>query len=60
MIIKNYVEFQSAGVDVCQPMVATCGSGVTAAHIALAGYTLGANNIPVYDVSHTLLYSTIM
>ena len=43
------VEFVAAGVDLSQPVVATCGSGVTAAHIALAAHTLGAD-IPVYDV----------
>ena len=42
-------EFQAAGVDLSQPMVATCGSGVTATHIALAAHILGTD-IPVYDV----------
>ena len=47
------VEFVAAGVDLSQPVVATCGSGVTAAHIALAAHTLGAD-IPVYDVRYSV------
>jgi thiosulfate/3-mercaptopyruvate sulfurtransferase len=45
-------EFQGAGVDMSQAVVATCGSGVTAAHIALAGHTLNTH-IPLYDGSWT-------
>ena len=44
-------EFKSAGVDMGQPLVATCGSGVTAAHIALAAHILNSH-IPVSISSH--------
>ena len=54
------VEFVAAGVDLSQPVVATCGSGVTAAHIALAAHTLGAD-IPVYDVRYSVrIYNYIL
>ena len=43
-----------AGVDVSRSMVASCGSGVTAAHIALAAHTLGTQ-ITVYDVRTTTI-----
>ena len=38
----SLAEFESAGVDVSRSMVASCGSGVTAAHIAIAAHTLGS------------------
>ena len=43
------LEFQRSGVDLTQPVVATCGSGVTAAIIALAAHSLNTT-IPLYDV----------
>lgn len=43
-------EFERAGVDLHKPMVATCGSGITAAVVAFAAYMLG-KEVPVYDVS---------
>ncbi|CAI8028765.1 3-mercaptopyruvate sulfurtransferase [Geodia barretti] len=43
-------EFQRSGVDLTQPVVATCGSGVTAAIIALAAHSLNTT-IPLYDGS---------
>ncbi|MFW6027353.1 MAG: rhodanese-like domain-containing protein, partial [bacterium] len=43
--------FQSAGVDIDAPVIASCGSGVSACIIALALYTLGRKDIPVYDGS---------
>lgn len=42
--------FESAGIDLDQPMVATCGSGVTAAVIAFAAHLLG-HEVPIYDGS---------
>ena len=42
--------FEDAGVDLDRPMVATCGSGVTAAVIAFAAHLLG-RDIPIYDGS---------
>ncbi len=43
--------FDAAGVDVNSPIIASCGSGVTACIIALALYELGYPNTPVYDGS---------
>ena len=51
--LSYIIEFVAAGVDLSQPVVDTCGSGVTAAHIALAAHTLGAD-IPVYDVRYSV------
>ena len=48
--ISFCVEFKRSGVDLSQSLVSTCGSGVTAAIIALAGHTLHTS-IPLYDVS---------
>ena len=44
-------EFTKAGVDLNKPIIATCGSGVTACWISFAASLLG-KEIPVYDVSH--------
>lgn len=43
--------FASAGVDLAQPMVTTCGSGVTAAVLAFGAHLLGKNDVRVYDGS---------
>lgn len=43
--------FEAAGVDVSAPIVATCGSGVSAAVLALALARLGRDDVPVYDGS---------
>jgi thiosulfate/3-mercaptopyruvate sulfurtransferase len=43
--------FNAAGVDPRKPMVASCGSGVTAAVLAFAAYLLGNNDAAVYDGS---------
>jgi Rhodanese-related sulfurtransferase len=41
--------FTRAGVDLNQPIVASCGSGVTAAVLVLALATLGVNDVTLYD-----------
>jgi thiosulfate/3-mercaptopyruvate sulfurtransferase len=41
----------AAGVDLAQPVVTTCGSGVTASVLALALYLLGRRDVAVYDGS---------
>lgn len=41
--------FDRAGVDLNRPIVASCGSGVTAAVVVLALATLGANDVTLYD-----------
>jgi len=45
--------FTDAGVDVDKPVVTTCGSGVSAAVVALGLYRLGRRDVPVYDGSWT-------
>ena len=43
--------FTAAGVDVDQPIAATCGSGVTATTIAFGAHLLGNDKVAVYDGS---------
>jgi thiosulfate/3-mercaptopyruvate sulfurtransferase len=43
--------FGEAGVDIARPVIATCGSGVSAAIIALSLATLGNRHTAVYDGS---------
>ncbi|MBM4201093.1 MAG: sulfurtransferase, partial [Gammaproteobacteria bacterium] len=45
--------FRSAGLDVEAPLVTTCGTGVTAAILALGLFRLGRDDVPVYDGSWT-------
>jgi len=45
--------FQGAGLDLARPVVATCGSGVSAAVLALAMYRVGRRDAAVYDGSWT-------
>jgi thiosulfate/3-mercaptopyruvate sulfurtransferase len=43
--------FEGAGIDPHAPIVTTCGSGVSAAILALALARLGRLDVPVYDGS---------
>jgi thiosulfate/3-mercaptopyruvate sulfurtransferase len=43
--------FTAAGVDPAKPIVATCGSGITAASVVLAATRLGAKDPALYDGS---------
>jgi thiosulfate/3-mercaptopyruvate sulfurtransferase len=43
--------FEAAGVDLAAPIVTSCGSGVTAALLALALARLGREDVAVYDGS---------
>ncbi|CAN7224106.1 3-mercaptopyruvate sulfurtransferase [Phenylobacterium sp. LjRoot225] len=43
--------FAAGGVDLAQPIVTTCGSGVTAALLALGLARLGREDVAVYDGS---------
>jgi thiosulfate/3-mercaptopyruvate sulfurtransferase len=45
--------FQTAGIELAAPIVTTCGSGVTAALLALALARLGREDVAVYDGSWT-------
>ena len=55
-VILLCTEFSHAGVDLNKPIIATCGSGVTACWIAFAASLLG-KDIPVYDVSLIITFS---
>jgi len=43
--------FAAAGVDLSKPVIASCGSGVTACTVALALHLLGHKDVSVYDGS---------
>jgi thiosulfate/3-mercaptopyruvate sulfurtransferase len=43
--------FKAAGIDLDKPVVTTCGSGVSAAILAIALARLGRWDVPVYDGS---------
>lgn len=43
--------FEAAGVDLDKPLVATCGSGMTASVIAFGAHLLGKEDVAVYDGS---------
>ncbi|MFV0474186.1 MAG: 3-mercaptopyruvate sulfurtransferase [Pikeienuella sp.] len=43
--------FEAAGVDLSRPVITTCGSGVTAAILALALERLGHRKVALYDGS---------
>jgi thiosulfate/3-mercaptopyruvate sulfurtransferase len=45
--------FAAAGLDLAKPVVTTCGSGVSAAVLALGLHVLGRRDAPVYDGSWT-------
>lgn len=41
--------FDRQGVDLHRPVIASCGSGVTACVVILALTTLGVNDVTLYD-----------
>ncbi|MEE9375932.1 MAG: rhodanese-like domain-containing protein, partial [Rhizobiaceae bacterium] len=45
--------FKSAGIDLNDPIVTSCGSGVTAAILILALETIGHEEVMLYDGSWT-------
>jgi thiosulfate/3-mercaptopyruvate sulfurtransferase len=46
-------KFRAAGVDPAKPIVASCGSGVSACALALGLHLIGARQVAVYDGSWT-------
>ena len=45
--------FADRGIDLTRPLITTCGSGITAATLALAAELAGARTVAVYDGSWT-------
>ncbi len=45
--------FESAGLDLTKPVIASCGSGVTACGLAFALHLIGHDEVAVYDGSWT-------
>ena len=45
--------FETAGIDLARPVVTTCGSGITAAALALGLHLAGHRTVAVYDGSWT-------
>jgi thiosulfate/3-mercaptopyruvate sulfurtransferase len=43
--------FEDAGVDLTRPVVATCGSGMTACAVAFALHLIGKDDVALYDGS---------
>ena len=54
MCVVSVSVFDSAGIDLAHPVVATCFLGSTACGLAAAAHILGNENVPVYYVSRTL------
>lgn len=48
--------FTKSGTDLNKPLVATCGSGVTACCLAFAAFLCGKEDVPVYDGSWNEFY----
>jgi thiosulfate/3-mercaptopyruvate sulfurtransferase len=48
-----HAAFDAAGIDLTKPLVATCGSGMTASATAFAAHLLGKDDVAVYDGSWT-------
>lgn len=49
--------FEEAGVDLKRPLCVSCGSGVTACHVALAAHLCGHLGVSVYDGSWSDWYT---
>lgn len=45
--------FEGAGLDLSQPVVASCGSGVTAAALAFGLHLIGKSDVAIYDGAWT-------
>lgn len=44
-------KFDAAGIDLNNPVICTCGSGITACIVGVAAHILGAREVSVYDGS---------
>ena len=56
VLLPNHLlteRLERAGVDLSKPVVTTCGSGVTAAVLALALHEVGHKDVAIYDGSWT-------
>ena len=51
LVTREAVGSDAAGIDLAQPVVTTCGSGVTAAILSLALERLGHTDHALYDGS---------
>ena len=54
VLLPNHLlteRFERAGIDLAKPVVTTCGSGVTAAVLALALHEIGHKDVALYDGS---------
>ncbi|GAA6087757.1 3-mercaptopyruvate sulfurtransferase-like [Tachysurus ichikawai] len=49
--------FQQAGVGLQRPLYVTCGSAVTACHVALAAHVCGQPNVSIYDGDWSEFYT---
>lgn len=43
--------FEKSGIDLSKPLVATCGSGLTAANLVFGAHLLGKKDVALYDGS---------
>ncbi len=50
-ISELQIEFEKAGVNLANPIICTCGSGITACIIGVAALLCGAKRVSVYDGS---------
>lgn len=50
---KLKAQIETLGIDLEKPIITSCGSGITAAGLALALEILGANDVSLYDGSWT-------
>ncbi|WP_342636074.1 hypothetical protein [Rhizobium sullae] len=45
--------FETAGLDFSKPVIASCGSGVTAAALAFGLHLVGKDDVAIYDGAWT-------
>ncbi|AHC73952.1 3-mercaptopyruvate sulfurtransferase [Candidatus Endolissoclinum faulkneri L5] len=48
---KLFMIFVNSGIDLSKPIIASCGSGVTACNIAISAFRLGYPDVAIYDGS---------